>query len=81
MKKHDQSARKTLSWAGSKAGDGIEGIGLSGLGTNPGASGKDMYKLNKIRHKLDDSGYVDSAVTRIASFLTNTLDKKENHER
>ncbi|MEW6549687.1 MAG: hypothetical protein AB1407_09520 [Spirochaetota bacterium] len=81
MKKHDQSARKSLSWAGSKAGDGADSYGVGGLGASPGGLGKDMYKLDKIRHKLDDSLYVDSAVARIASFLTNKLDKKEDHER
>lgn len=45
------------------------------------ADPKDIYRLKEMRHKLDDEGYVDGAVSRIASFLTSTLDKKDADEQ
>ncbi|MDD3981247.1 MAG: hypothetical protein RBT72_00825 [Spirochaetia bacterium] len=71
MNKKVTARRNSLDWAGSSP---VEGA-VTGP---PGASARqDVYKVITMRHKLDDDSYVDGAVTRIASFLTNRLDKKE----
>jgi hypothetical protein len=71
MKKKETARRNSLDWAGTSP---VEGKVLG----PPGAKARtDVYKVLTMRHKLDDDSYVDVAVTRIASFLTNRLDKKE----
>jgi hypothetical protein len=76
MKKAENGSRDSLSWAGSQKGSKKSFEGLL-----RGETGQDIYKLHEIRHKLEDSKYVDSAVTRIAHFLSNKLEKKDDHER
>ena len=76
MSKTEVLSRDSLSWAGSRSGGKMGSEGLI-----PETMGRDLYKLHEIRHKLDDDSYVDDAVTGIANFLTNTLEKKEGHER
>ncbi|MCE5256600.1 MAG: hypothetical protein LLF89_07125 [Spirochaetaceae bacterium] len=71
MKKTTVNTKDALSWAGSNAGDGRRN-------DSPrfDSSGQDATKLHEIKHKLDDDQYVDGAVSKIASFLTDTLKKK-----
>lgn len=45
------------------------------------ASGQQASKLYEIKSKLDDTTYVDGAVSKIASFLTDTLKKKDKNGR
>jgi hypothetical protein len=75
MKKKESAGRDSLSWAGSNHGDGVAGNRHLAETIH-----QDTYKLHQIRHKLDDDNYVDGAVTRIANFLTSTLNKKVDHE-
>jgi hypothetical protein len=75
MKKNDNSGRDPLSWAGSNPGDGRATDRLL-----EGSTRQDIYRLHEMRHKLDDDSYVDSAVTRIANFLTSRLKKKVDDE-
>jgi len=75
MKKNMVNAKDSLSWAGSNAGDGRNSA--PGLET----PGQDAAKLHEIKHKLDDDHYVDGAVSRIASFLTDTLKKKGKNDK
>jgi hypothetical protein len=71
MKKKEPARRHSLDWAGTSP---VEGAVVG----PPGAKAQsDVYKVLRMRHKLKDDSYVDGAVTRIASFLTNRLDKKE----
>ncbi len=71
MKKKETARRNSLDWAGTSP---VEGAVVG----PPGAKAQaDVYKVLTMRHKLKDDSYVDGAVTRIASFLTNRLDKKE----
>jgi hypothetical protein len=76
MRKAETVSRDSLSWAGSYSGCRGASEGLI-----PETMGRDIYKLHEIRHKLEDDSYVDDAVTGIAEFLTDTLKKKEGHER
>jgi hypothetical protein len=71
MNKKETARRNSLDWAGSSPVEGAV-TGPPGDTTHP-----DVYKVITMRHKLNDDRYVDGAVTRIASFLTNRLDKKE----
>lgn len=72
MKKRETTRRNTMDWAGSSPASG------PASGPPPLTAGiRDVYRVREMRHKLNDDGYVDDAVTRIASFLTNTLEKKE----
>ena len=87
MRKKATTLRDPLSWAGSDPGvqgmpadsqaSRYSGMGIAHLNADP----KDIYRLKEMRHKLDDEGYVDGAVNRIASFLTSTLDKKDADEQ
>jgi hypothetical protein len=71
MNKKETARRNSLDWAGSSP---VEGAAKG----PPGAKAQtDVYKVITMRHKLNDDSYVDGAVTRIASFLTNRLEKKE----
>ena len=76
MKRNEASGRDPLGWAGSGLSDGrAADRQLASLRS------QDVYKLHEMRHKLDDTTYVDDAVTRIANFLTSTLKKKDAEER
>ena len=76
MRKSEEHARDPMAWAGSKLGSEVSALGLL-----PEIPAGDIYKLRQIRHKLEDEGYVDDAVSRIASYLSGTISKKEKHER
>lgn len=76
MTKKPIAGRDTRAWAGSAKS---EARNLDGriVETLP----RDVYKLHELRHKIDDVGYVDGAVSRIANFLTSTLDRKGKDEQ
>ena len=76
MKKNKVGQDNSLSWAGSNSSDG--GKVYQG---RPQTSGQDASKLHEIKNKLDDNTYVDGAVSKIASFLTDTLKKKGKDDR
>ncbi|HNX72994.1 MAG TPA: hypothetical protein PKJ53_02305 [Spirochaetales bacterium] len=76
MKTNKASPENSLSWAGS---DSSNGRTLFPAQTE--ASGQQASKLYEIKSKLDDTTYVDGAVSKIASFLTDTLKKKDKNGR
>jgi hypothetical protein len=71
MRKNKVGPDDSLSWAGSNASDGRKVYPA-----RPETAGQDASKLHEIKNKLDDSTYVDGAVSKIATFLTDTLKKK-----
>ena len=68
MKSKNSGSDFSASWAGSKPGDAAD-LGGRFSAIKPG----DWRRLYDIKHKLSDDGYVDGAVDRIASLLSNGM--------
>lgn len=70
------AGRDSRAWAGSAKEDS-RSMGSNMADSRP----QDVYKLHELRHKIEDTQYVDGAVNRIANFLTSALDKKGKDEQ
>lgn len=80
MKRREAQARAGRALPGSSRGDGavLDRYLAEALLADYGGEGS---KLHELRGKIDDRGYMDSAIGRIASFLSTRYRKEPLDER